>query len=99
MRKDSGLSAVEYRAKTVLDKYEAKFYRVVNRELAIALIKMGKYQYFTEREPHFKNKDKIVTVFYFEMARGIHDDVKKIRTELNEKYKNKKKPNKQDGEK
>lgn len=92
MRKDNnGLSAIEHKAKTVLDKFDAKFYRVVNRELAIALIKMGKYLYFTEREPHFKNKDKIVTVFYFEMARGIHDDVRRIRAELDEKYKNKKK--------
>ena len=87
---NNGLSAIEWKSKTVLDKYEAKFYRVVNRELAIALIKMGKYQYFTEREPHFKT-GKIVTVFYFEMARGIHDDVRRIREELNEKYKNKKK--------
>ena len=90
MGKDNGLSAIEWKAKTVLDKFDARFYRIVNKELASALIKMGKYQYFTEREPHFKT-GKIVTVFYFEMARGIHDDVRRIRAELDEKYKNKKK--------
>ena len=90
MGKDNGLSAIEYRAKTVLDKYEPKFYRILNRELASALIKMGKYLYFTQKEPHFKT-GKIVTVFYFELARGIHDDVRRIRAELDEKYKNKKK--------
>ena len=98
MGKDNGLSAIEYRAKTVLDKFDARFYCTSNKEIANELIKLKKYQYFTQREPHFKT-GKIVTVFYFEMVREIHDDIKKIKAELDEKYKNKKKPNKQDGEK
>lgn len=92
-RKDNnnGLSAVEYRQKTVLDKFDARFYCTANKELANELIKLKKYLYFTEKEPHFKNKDKIVTVFYFEMIKEIHYDVAKIKAKLDEKYKNKKK--------
>ena len=85
------MSGTEFRAKTILDRYEAKFYKTTNRELANELIKTGKYLYFTEKEPHFKDKNKIVTVFYFEMIREIHDDIKKIKIKLDEKYKNKKK--------
>lgn len=90
MGKDSGLSAIEYRQKTVLDKFDAKFYKTTNKALANELIKMGKYLYFTEKEPHFKTGE-MVTVFYFEMIREIHDDVKRIKAKLDEKYKNKKK--------
>ena len=91
-KKDNGLrmSGTEFRAKTLLDRYEARFYRVTNRELANELIKTGKFLYFTEKEPHFKT-GKMVTVFYFEMVREIHEDVKKIKAKLDEKYKNKKK--------
>lgn len=90
MGKDSGLSAVEYRQKTILDRYDAKFYCTTNKEIAGELIKLGKYLYYTEREPHFKT-GKIVTVFYFEMIRGLNEDVKKIKSKLDEKYKNKNK--------
>ena len=91
MRKDNRMSYGEFKAKTVLDKFDAKFYKTTNKALANELIKMGKYLYFTEKEPHFKDKDKIVTVFCFEMAKEIHDDVKRIKAKLDEKYKNKKK--------
>ena len=91
MSKDNnGLSAVEYKAKTVLDKFDARFYCTTNKEIASELIRLNKYLYYTEREPHFKT-GKIVTVFYFEMIREIHDDIKKIKKKLDEKYKNKKK--------
>ena len=92
MSKDNnnGLSATEWKAKTVLDKFDAKFYCTTNKALANELIKLKKYQYFTEKEPHFKT-GKIVTVFYFEMVREIHDDIAKIKAKLNEKYRNKKK--------
>lgn len=90
-RKDgNGLSAIEFKQKTVLDKFTAKFFCTSNKELARELISLGKYLYFTEREPHFKT-GKIVTVFYFEMVREIHDDIKRIKAKLDEKYKNKKK--------
>ena len=89
-KKDSGLSAIEYRAKTVLDKFDARFYCTSNKEIASELIKLNKYLYYTEREPHFKT-GKIVTVFYFEMVREIHEDIKLIKKKLDEKYKNKKK--------
>ena len=93
MSKDNGirLSGTEFRAKTVLDRYEARFYKTTNKELANELIKLKKYQYFTNKEPHFKDANKMVTVFYFEMIREIHDDVKRIKAKLDEKYKNKKK--------
>ena len=92
MSKDNnnGLSAIEYRAKTVLDKFEPRFFCTTNKEIASELIKLKKYQYFTEKEPHFKT-GKIVTVFYFEMVREIHEDIKLIKKKLDEKYKNKKK--------
>ena len=89
-KKDNGLSAIEWKAKTVLDKFDARFYCTTNKEIASELIKLNKYLYYTEREPHFKT-GKIVTVFYFEMVREIHDDIKKIKQKLDEKYKNKKK--------
>ena len=90
MGKDNRMSYGEFKAKTVLDKFEAKFYKTTNKELANELIKMGKYLYFTDKEPHFKTGE-IVTVFYFEMIREIHEDVKRIKAKLDEKYKNKKK--------
>ena len=90
MRKDNRMSYGEFKAKTVLDKFDAKFYKTTNKALANELIKMGKYLYFTEKEPHFKTGE-MVTVFYFEMIREIHDDVKRIKAKLDEKYKNKKK--------
>ena len=91
MRKDNnGLSAIEWKQKTVLDKFDARFYCTSNKEIANELIKLGKYLYFTEREPHFKT-GKVVTVFYFEMVREIHDDIKLIKKKLDEKYKNKNK--------
>ena len=89
-KKDSGLSAIEWKVKTVLDKFDARFYCTTNKEIASELIKLGKYLYYTEREPHFKT-GKIVTVFYFEMVREIHEDIKLIKKKLDEKYKNKKK--------
>ena len=102
VRKDNGLgmSAIEFKNKTVLDKFNARFYCTSNKEIANELIKLNKYLYYTEREPHFKTK-KIVTVFYFEMVREIHDDIKKIKQKLDEKYKNKKKKpnNNREGEK
>ena len=85
------MSGTEFRLKTVLDKFDAKFYKTTSKELANELIKLKKYQYFTEKEPHFKDKNKMVTVFYFEMVKEIHDDIKKIKAKLDEKYKNKKK--------
>ena len=93
-RKDNGLgmSATEYKAKTVLDKFDARFYCTSNREIARALIELNKYLYYTEREPHHRT-GKIVTVFYFEMVREIHEDIRRIKAKLNEKYKNKKKVN------
>ena len=89
-KKDNGLSGVEWKAKTVLDKFDARFYCTSNKEIANELIKLNKYLYYTEREPHFKT-GKIVTVFYFEMVREIHEDIKLIKKKLDEKYKNKKK--------
>ena len=83
------MSGTEFRAKTLLDRYEARFYKTANKALANELIKL-KYLYYTEKEPHFKT-GKIVTVFYFEMVKEIHDDIKKIKQKLDEKYKNKKK--------
>lgn len=92
-KKDNvGMSATEFRAKTVLDKFEARFYCTSNKEIANELIKLNKYLYYTKREPHHRT-GKIVTVFYFEMIREIHEDIKKIKAKLNEKYKNKKKVN------
>ena len=90
MRKDNRMSYGEFKAKTVLDKFDAKFYKTTNKALANELIKLKKYLYFTDKEPHFKTGE-MVTVFYFEMIREIHDDVKRIKAKLDEKYKNKKK--------
>ena len=42
---NNGLSAIEYKAKTVLDKFDARFYCTSNKEIANELIKLKKYQY------------------------------------------------------
>lgn len=60
---------------------EMKFYETTNRELANKIIKSKKVLYFTEREQHWKNKGKIVTVFYFEMCKELWDIVNKYRVE------------------
>ena len=101
-RKDNGLglSAIEYKNKTVLDKYTARFYCTTNKEIASALIELGKYLYYTEKQPHHRT-GKIVTIFYYEMIREIHEDIRRIKAKLDEKYKNKKKKpnNNREGEK
>lgn len=60
---------------------EIKFYETTNRELANKIINSKKVLYFTENQQHFKNKNKIVTVFYFEMCRELWDIVNKYKAE------------------
>ena len=36
-KKDNGLSAIEYKSKTVLDKFDARFYCTSNKEIANVL--------------------------------------------------------------
>lgn len=60
---------------------EPKFYSTTNKELIKKIIDSKTVLYFTEREPYWKNKNKIVTVFYFEMCRELWDIVNKYKAE------------------
>lgn len=73
------LSNSEYMAK---NKKSDRFYNVSNKAVAEQLIKLNKYLYFTTEEPHWRYKDKIVTVWNFEFSKEIFEDVKKIKDKL-----------------
>lgn len=60
-----------------------KFYEVTNVYIAEELIKLNKYLYFTEERPHWKYKNKMQTIWYFEMPRDIFLDVKNIKSKIN----------------
>ncbi|EOR27457.1 hypothetical protein A500_04531 [Clostridium sartagoforme AAU1] len=60
-----------------------KFYEVTNVYIAEELIKLNKYLYFTEKIPHWKYKNKIQRIWYFEMPRDIFEDVKNIKSKMN----------------
>ncbi|MDU1566428.1 MAG: hypothetical protein E6876_04340 [Clostridium sp.] len=59
-----------------------KFYEVTNVYIAEELIKLNKYLYFTEKRPHWKYKNKIQRIWYFEMPRDIFLDVKNIKSKI-----------------
>lgn len=73
------LSRREYKAK---NQPSDKFYKVSNKAVAEELIELNKYLYFTTEEPHWKYKNKIVTVWNFEFSKDIFEDVKKIKDKL-----------------
>lgn len=73
------LSKQEYRAK---NQKSDKFYKISNRAVAEEVIKSNRYLYFTTEEPHWKYKNKIVTVWNFEFSKDIFEDVKKIKDKL-----------------
>ncbi|WP_111930497.1 hypothetical protein [Clostridium tertium] len=60
-----------------------KFYEVTNVNIAEELIKLNKYLYFKEEKPHWKYKNKMQTIWYFEMTRDIFSDVKDIKSKRN----------------
>lgn len=60
-----------------------KFYEVTNVYIAEELIKLKKYLYFTEKRLHWKYKNKIQRIWYFEMPRDIFEDVKNIKSKIN----------------
>lgn len=62
-----------------------KFYEVTNFKVAEELIKLNKYLYFTEEKPHWKYKNRVQTVWCFEMMRDIFSDVENIKNELKNK--------------
>ena len=78
------LSWEELRAKTILDNVEAKWYQVFDEKVARELIKLHKYIYFIEEEPHYKTK-KLVKCWCFEFDKNIFDDVKVIKNKLYKK--------------
>ena len=56
-----------------------KFYSVTNVWLAEQLIKMSKWPWFTEEQPHWKYKDKMQTVYCFEYSREIVEVAKELK--------------------